>query len=351
IVMKALEKDRNRRYGTASAFATDVQRYLADEPVQACPPSAWYRFRKFARRNRTALVTATAAALLLVAGLATSNFLIAREQRETAKALDDANAARDDLKRINERERVEAYFRRIALAHAALSVNDLGGALRFLDQCPEDLRGWEWRYLMRLCRVDPVIIRSRKAVYSLAFASDGLRLASAEGDGAVRVRNSKTGGVIREIKNAHVGFACCVAFHPHGNHLASVGADGKVKVWDLAADPPRKAFERPCDADNVFGTAYTAAFSPLAPDHLPVGHPGEVTIWDWEKEQRVQTFPGHETDRVSLAFSADGRRLATGNWQGTVKIFDAVAGGGPLHTFTPTSGKRHPVAALAFGPD
>ena len=55
IVMKALEKDRNRRYESASAFAADLQRYLNDEPVQACPPSAWYRFRKFARRNRVAL--------------------------------------------------------------------------------------------------------------------------------------------------------------------------------------------------------------------------------------------------------------------------------------------------------
>ena len=51
IVMKALEKDRNRRYETANGFAVDVQRYLADEPVQACPPSLAYRLRKFARRN------------------------------------------------------------------------------------------------------------------------------------------------------------------------------------------------------------------------------------------------------------------------------------------------------------
>jgi tetratricopeptide (TPR) repeat protein len=58
IVMKALEKDRNRRYETASAFAADVQRYLHDEPVQACPPSAWYRLRKFARRNRAKLSVA-----------------------------------------------------------------------------------------------------------------------------------------------------------------------------------------------------------------------------------------------------------------------------------------------------
>src|SRR5205823_7401513 len=52
IVMKALEKDRNRRYETASSFAADVERYLHDEPVQACPPSIVYRFRKFARRNQ-----------------------------------------------------------------------------------------------------------------------------------------------------------------------------------------------------------------------------------------------------------------------------------------------------------
>src|SRR5205807_2752959 len=63
IVMKTLEKDRNRRYETASGFAADVQRYLADEPVQACPPAAWYRFRKLARRNRRILATAGVLAL------------------------------------------------------------------------------------------------------------------------------------------------------------------------------------------------------------------------------------------------------------------------------------------------
>jgi tetratricopeptide (TPR) repeat protein len=58
IVMKALEKDRNRRYETASAFAADIERYLHDEPVLACPPSAAYRCRKFVRRHRTALALA-----------------------------------------------------------------------------------------------------------------------------------------------------------------------------------------------------------------------------------------------------------------------------------------------------
>ena len=66
--MKALEKDRTRRYETANSLAMDVQRYLADEAVEACPPSAPYRFRKFARRNQAALATgATIAGILIVA--------------------------------------------------------------------------------------------------------------------------------------------------------------------------------------------------------------------------------------------------------------------------------------------
>src|SRR5439155_20584783 len=78
IVMKALEKDRNRRYESASAFAADVQRYLNDEAVLACPPSAMYRFRKLARRNRRTLAMASVvglAVLLTVAVLATSTVL------------------------------------------------------------------------------------------------------------------------------------------------------------------------------------------------------------------------------------------------------------------------------------
>ena len=69
IVMKALEKDRTRRYETAIELARDVERYLNDEPVAACPPSAWYRFRKFARRHKAGLrATAAAALVLLLAG-------------------------------------------------------------------------------------------------------------------------------------------------------------------------------------------------------------------------------------------------------------------------------------------
>src|SRR5207248_9142864 len=69
IVMKTLEKDRNRRYETAKDFAADVQRYLNDEAVQACPPSAAYRLRKFVRRNKGPVLAASLVVLALVVGM------------------------------------------------------------------------------------------------------------------------------------------------------------------------------------------------------------------------------------------------------------------------------------------
>jgi serine/threonine protein kinase len=86
IVMKALEKDRNRRYETANNFAADVMRYLTDRPVEACPPSTWYRLLKYARRNRAALTTATVLVTALVAGTAASIWQAVRATRAEARA-------------------------------------------------------------------------------------------------------------------------------------------------------------------------------------------------------------------------------------------------------------------------
>jgi tetratricopeptide (TPR) repeat protein len=101
IVMKALEKDRNRRYETANGLAMDLRRYLADEPVQAGPPSAGYRFRKFARRHRAALSTTALVAVLLVVGTAVS-WYFAIQARERAKEA-TANAA---TAKANERQAI-----------------------------------------------------------------------------------------------------------------------------------------------------------------------------------------------------------------------------------------------------
>jgi tetratricopeptide (TPR) repeat protein len=98
IVMKALEKDRNRRYETAIGFAMDLERYLADEPVQACPPSSVYRVKKFVRRNKGPMLAASLVLLTLLAGIIGTTWQAVRagkraEGERLAKVLAKANFA------------------------------------------------------------------------------------------------------------------------------------------------------------------------------------------------------------------------------------------------------------------
>jgi WD40 repeat protein/serine/threonine protein kinase len=345
IVMKALEKDRARRYETASGLAEDLQRYLNDEPVQACPPSAWYRLRKFARRNRRSVATAVVAGLglaLAVATLAASTVLI-------AGALQSETHAKGQLADTLERERVNAYFHRITLAHHALAADDLGRALDLLRDCPEDLRGWEWHYLMRLCRVEPLVLRDRTEVNSVAFSPDGQFIAAACGDGTIKVWDGKTGKAVQRLDAAHSGPVFSVAYHPGGKLLATVGADHRVKVWDLTTR--EKVFSEHCDTVHNVGAAYCVAFGPGDGRQLGVGNDGAVEIWDWSNRRVESRLPGHQKRAINLAFSPDGSRLASGNARGSVMLWDPRAGGEPLRSFVEAREARFPVAALAFSPD
>jgi serine/threonine protein kinase/tetratricopeptide (TPR) repeat protein len=105
VVMKALEKDRGRRYESASAFAADVQRYLADEPVLACPPSAGYRLRKFVRRHKGPVLAGGAFVLLLGAGVAgtTAGLVqtLAAERRAVAERDEKQEAWRQTRRALN----------------------------------------------------------------------------------------------------------------------------------------------------------------------------------------------------------------------------------------------------------
>jgi WD40 repeat protein/serine/threonine protein kinase len=324
IVMKALEKDRNRRYETTNAFAADVQRYLADEPVQACPPSTWYRFGKFARRNRAALAAAAIVVLVVTAAVGVSAALIWQANR--------------DLQR-------EAYFQRITVAHRELSMGNPAAALQALRECPENLREWEWHYLMRLLMVEPLVLRDSTEVYAVAFSPNDERIASAGKDGKVKIWNSRTARVVKKFQ-AHDGAACSVAFHPEGRFLATAGADRQAKVWDL--ETGQQVFQGPCDAIRKFGAACTVAFRPPDGRRLAAGCDEEVRVWDWKTGEHCYAVPGPQYDSIPVAFSPDGRRLATaGDWQQGLILRNADSG----RLLGTLPEPPHPVTALAFSAD
>ena len=100
VVMKALEKDRGRRYESAGGFARDVERYLADEPVEAGKPTRGYRLRKFARRHRRPLVAAAALTLTLLAAASVSTWQAVRATRAEADAIGERDQKADALRQL-----------------------------------------------------------------------------------------------------------------------------------------------------------------------------------------------------------------------------------------------------------
>ncbi len=97
VVMKSLEKDRNRRYESASAFAADVDNYLQDEPVSASPPSALYRFRKYARRHRQAVIASAALTLVVLVVMGAAGWIARDRAAQRTVLLNQVTAALDDV--------------------------------------------------------------------------------------------------------------------------------------------------------------------------------------------------------------------------------------------------------------
>jgi hypothetical protein len=167
IVLKAMEKDRSRRYETANGLAAELNRHLNNEPVLARPPSTIYRFQKAFRRNRVSFTAAMVVALALVVGIgvSTRQMIAARharysEQRQRLEAQSAQGRAETEKQRADaqaQHARRLLYGSDMNLAQQALKLNNVGRARRLLDRHrpqpgEEDLRGWEWRYLWQLTR-------------------------------------------------------------------------------------------------------------------------------------------------------------------------------------------------------
>jgi eukaryotic-like serine/threonine-protein kinase len=129
IVGKYLEKDRSRRYESASALAADIQRYLSDEPVLACPPTAMYRFQKFARKHKPALSTAAAIAACLILGTTVNAWQAVRATTAESQATANATQAEEKAQEANrQRDEVKAIADKLAAKEQQLQRTLYAGA-------------------------------------------------------------------------------------------------------------------------------------------------------------------------------------------------------------------------------
>jgi WD40 repeat protein/tRNA A-37 threonylcarbamoyl transferase component Bud32 len=421
IVMKALEKERSRRYETANGLACDVENFLHNEPVTATPPSRTYRLRKLIQRNRTAVLAAASITAALVAGTAIATWQAVRatqaraaeavqrgaavefaaaekKAKETAiKERQEANAARDQMAAALARERVNSYVHRIALAHREWLSEDVRRTQQLLEECPADLRNWEWHYLQRLCHSERLTFRGHAdAVNNLAFSPDGSRVASsswrqikvwdsATGKEFFTVPESAGGGVAfspsgnrlatsgfqsvtvwdahsgkKQISfHAHEFLVKDVAFSPDGEKLATCSGTlpgagrregGEVKVWDANsgkelfhfADLPHWANGLAFSPDGKYLAAAVGSLFVVAPSQ-----PGDVRVWNVSSGNPVLTLAGHTFWATDVAFSPDSKRLATASADRTVRVWELPEG----REILTLRGHTGWVRSVAFSPD
>lgn len=246
IVMKALEKDRNRRYETPNAFVLDLQRFLADEPVAAGPPSISYRMQKFLKRNRGAAVATVVVLLALIGGIigTTWGMLEAREAErfasketlEKTKALTKAIDAETDMRAaLLEREEVLGIYS-VALAAREWDTGQPTRADYALEVCPLEKRSWEWHHLKGLCNNDVRRVRFADPGSWLGaagtFSPDGSLFAAplrAHALGAWRFWETKTGNQVA-VFNKIVGGK--IAISPDNKTFAYASSFG-VAIHDF----------------------------------------------------------------------------------------------------------------------
>jgi WD40 repeat protein/serine/threonine protein kinase len=359
IVMKALEKDRNRRYETANGFALDVQRYLADEPVEACPPSVGYRFRKFARRNRAVLATTTAVvlALLVAVGsligavtvLAAGNAQTRKQQEETEKALLSEKEAAQKLDKALQRQRRLSSFHRLALAERELAANNISRAEELLEEISAEERGLEWNLLKGL-RTGPQVLRdSGSWLVDVAISPDGQRVASCGlgplsilgelnlWDAANGRRIARLGGPL----GGHLGPVVCLAFSPDGKRLASAGLDRVIHIWDVQTQKSIGVMR------GHGGFILSLAFHPDGSRLASAGMDQTARVWDVASGEEKLCYRGHSANVSCVAFSPDGHRLASWGMDNLVRIWDARSGENVMQL----SGHSGRVFSLAYRQD
>jgi hypothetical protein len=293
IIARATAKERELRYHTAQELADDLRRFLEDRPILARPASRlektwrWYR--------RSPLVAGLSLAVLMLLLIVTGSALLFA-QRETAQ------------RRVAEHNAEEAHWQQylsdMHTAMAAWEDSDVGRTLELLERHrpkpgEPDLRGFEWNYLWRQCHDDRLLatINETRQVWGVEFSHDG-RL------------------------------------------LATAGASGLAKLWDSASG--RLIHE--LDGNRVITTS--VAFSP--DDRiLAVGGKG-IDLWDLESRGTLRVMKVAGEDVIALVFSSDGQRLARGQMDHSLRIWD-VASGNELRTIRPDV-HEHPATLVPKPP-
>ncbi len=301
IVLKALAKDRTRRYETANALALDVQRHLSDEPILARPPSARDAVGKWMRRHRASVAALASITVFLIAGITFSNWQWLRA-RAAERAQRDL---REQAESARERAERENYFSTIGVAGKFIDEGQTERARDLLLGCPPRFRHWEWGRLMLLCHAAArTLPTGQGAMHELAFSRDNSLLVSRDAVTA-RVWDLGSGRLRQSFTNLPAPIRR-VRWSAQTNELWLLAGDGTVHVWDIGGDRERLTLPDP-------GIRFLVV-NPAAPQVLTAGPMTRAAVWNASTGRREFELEGAQPGSVGECFfSPDGSRIIAVN--------------------------------------
>jgi len=368
IPLKAMRKDRTRRYRSASELGDDIKNYLDGNPLIAGPETAAYRVKKFVRKHAASVATVVLMAAVIMLGFVVSTTMYFRaeqaRQKETV-ARTQAQQAQASEARLRRQAESQAYASDMNLARQALAMNNLGRSQELLNRHrpkpgDQDLRDWEWRYLWQHCRSDAEFTLCQKSsrIYSLAASADGRWLAVGEFDkGGLSIWDLTTR---QEVAQLPAGEGqVWLAWSPQGQLLAIGGVEAQssptpgwsIRLWDGAA---RNIVTHIPLTASLQGLVFSQDGRSLATMSADWEGQGEIVIWSvpegtklvswsvpdctWMTQVGPHFAASHDLRVAAYMFDRDGQ----------IGLMDLATGEKRWSANNP-SGERF--IALAFSPD
>ncbi|HSG68916.1 MAG TPA: WD40 repeat domain-containing serine/threonine-protein kinase, partial [Planctomycetaceae bacterium] len=350
IVLRAMEKDRTRRYESASTLARDIQRYLNDESVHACPPSVAYRLQKFAGRHKGLLTTVSLVLLTAITGTVVSLIYASK----AFEAADDAKLAQSSAEQ-HARDARDArdlfetllYTADMKLVSDAIANQDVPRAEELLQRNSGEgsgnhPHGFEYYfYQKQVLQPRQTVDRLSGWVEDVELSPDGQWLAVTSRPGMVNVYETANRERYRQW------FTSCdsvngVAWSPDGTQLAAACSDGSLRVWNVAANELRNTI--PAHEGRVNDVVFAREVGQICSG----GDDGLAKLWDVESGERLKLYSGGHTREVErLSFSPDGRFLVTVSSDSSLGLWKSDSGE-LLHRIAPKGGR---MICVAFSPN
>ncbi len=296
---------------------------VKDDPEHArlAEQIALARWERDTRQRRLKLLGRTAASLLaLVLVTLTVAFFWIRASRDRAvEAENDAREQEASAIEARDEARYEAYVARVGLAAQLIERSSFEQAVALLEDCPQELRHWEWGRLWFQCHRAEMVMQRKGTgarVSALAMSPDGRRLAVGyTGHTSCYLHDTRTGREVLEVKTGPV-WVGAFSFSPDGRRLLAVTTAGTY-VWDTGTGKKLLTLAHLGQAGTYSGDGR----------HILTGGQDDVArLWDAQTGMELRAFVGHTKRVTSLSLSPDNRILCTGSHDGTARLWNVDTG-------------------------